>query len=428
MIPFVLPNVFAIAAQCSRDEYQQHLHVHLKRAMKLDEPWQILLILIQNIETFLKLASNDDIKADVLPLLNRALESNIQEIQELGLAIVPTFPDFVDAKTVRSAFLPRIKKLCLDTRSPAIKVNCFVCIGKLLPTMDKWTVSDDILPFLTQIKTRDAAVMMGILGILKLVLDNDKMGMTKEVICNKIIPFLMPLCIVSDLSLSQFNTLMALIRKMVEQVDTEQRGKLHQFNAIQQTAKLPNMLTSPSAVAKSSADELMGSGVTASTTTTPSGATVKAENLYTTNMKQLADLDNWAIDSNFNATPTVTTTTKIAAAVVAVRPAVGPLVLSQPNFANFGGNAAAPLNNNRFGQLPSMTQPTKAPAAMMTMNSMMFSSPPTGSGGLTTTTTKSTNSSSLLLPMNNQSRNSANSKLLTKDIKLSDQDILDFLS
>lgn len=424
MIPFVLPNVFAIAAKCSRDEYQQHLHVHLKRAMKLDEPMQILLILIQNIETFLKLANSDDIKTDVLPLLNRALESSVQEIQELSLAIVPTFTDFVDAKTIRSAFLPRIKKLCLDTRSVAIKVMCFVCIGKLLATMDKWTVSDDILPFLTQIKTRDAAVMMGILGILKLVLDNDKLGMTKEVICNKIIPFLMPLCVANDLSLSQFNTLMALIRKMVEQVDTEQRTKLHQFNAIQQTAKLPNMLTSPcsATAAKSTAAELFSNSASISSpTSVASVPTIKAENLYTTNMKQLADLDNWAIDANFNAAPTTIPTTTPAAP----RPAAGPLVLSQQKFANFGGSNAATANNNRIGQPPSMTQSTKAAASKMTMNSMMFSgSPPATGSGLS-----ATNSSSLLLPMNNQQRNNPNSKLLTKDInKLSDQDILDFLS
>lgn len=433
MIPFVLPNVFAIAGKCSRDEYKQYLHEHLKRTMKMDEPWQILLILIKNIEIFLKLASADDIKTDVIPLLNRALESNVQEIQELSLAIVPTFTDFVDNKTIRTGFLPRIKKLSIDSRNVSIKVNCFVCIGKLLPTMDKWIVSDDILPFLTQIKTRDAAVVMSILGILKLVIDNEKIGMTKEVICNKIIPFLMPLCIANDLTLNQFNSLMTLIKKMIEQVDSEQRAKLHQFSSsmqMQSTGNVSNLLTSPSSSSEksssSSSPEVDIFGVVSSSSSqlestlskaTVSSSSAKKENLYTTNMKQLANFDNWTLDTNLNAS-------SIPAPPTIPRAAAGPLVLNQnqkfPNL-NYSSNISSSNNNNY--QLPSMKQPSSGPTKMP-INSMMFnnSKAPTSSSSI------SNSSSSLLLPMNNQQRNNSNSKLLTKDIKLSDQDILDFLS
>ena len=45
-----------------------------------------------------------------------------------------------------------------------VRINCLVCIGKLLEYMDKWTVLDDILPILPKIPSREPAVLMSILG------------------------------------------------------------------------------------------------------------------------------------------------------------------------------------------------------------------------------------------------------------------------
>jgi len=47
-----------------------------------------------------------------------------------------------------------------------VRVNCLVCVGKLLEHLDKWLVLDEVLPFLPQIPSREPAVLMGILGML----------------------------------------------------------------------------------------------------------------------------------------------------------------------------------------------------------------------------------------------------------------------
>lgn len=163
MIPFVLPNVFLIATNCTKDEYR-HLHVHLKPILKIQEPIQVLLILVQNIELLLKLTPPEDLQADVLPMLYRALETDTQQIQEMCLAFLPAYANNVDYPTIKNGILPRIRNLCLTSQNTKIIVNCLVCIGKLLEHMDKWLVLDDIIPFLMKIKTREPAVIMGILG------------------------------------------------------------------------------------------------------------------------------------------------------------------------------------------------------------------------------------------------------------------------
>lgn len=233
MIPFVLPNVLLIAEGCNNQEYAKHVLIHLKPVMKITEPIQILLIFMQKMDLLLKLTPAEDVKTDVLPMLYRALESDAQQIQELCLSILPTFASLVDYPSMKNHLLPRIKKLCVGTQLISVKVNCLLCIGKLLEHLDKWLVMDEVIPFLPQIPSREPAVIMAILGIYKLALTHSKLGLTKESLANKVIPFLVPLSIENGLSLNQFNSIMTLVKDMLTRVEGEHRTKLEQLTSIQ---------------------------------------------------------------------------------------------------------------------------------------------------------------------------------------------------
>uniref|UniRef100_A0A1B6C9B0 Protein kinase domain-containing protein n=1 Tax=Clastoptera arizonana TaxID=38151 RepID=A0A1B6C9B0_9HEMI len=237
MVPFVLPNVLIIAENCSKEEFSQHILPTLKTVMKMTDPIQILLIFMQKMDLLLKLTPSDEVKMDVLPMLYRALESDAQQIQELCLSVLPTYAVLIDYPSMKNALLPRIKRLCMSTSYISVRVNCLVCLGKLLEHLDKWLVLDEILPFLPQIPSREPAVLMGILGIYKLVLSHKQMVITKEVMATKVLPFLMPLSIENALTLNQFNAIIAVIKEMVNRVETEHRVKLEQLNSIQNEQK-----------------------------------------------------------------------------------------------------------------------------------------------------------------------------------------------
>ncbi|KDR18011.1 hypothetical protein L798_07802, partial [Zootermopsis nevadensis] len=221
MVPFVLPNILLVTQNCSKEEYSQHILPHLKPVMKMQDPIQILLIFMQKMELLLKLTPAEEIKTDVLPMLYRALESDAQQIQELCLSVLPTFAGLIDYPAMKNALLPRIKRLCIATSYISVRVNCLVCVGKLLEHLDKWLVLDEVLPFLPQIPSREPAVLMGILGIYKLALTHKKLGITKELMATRILPFLMPLSIENGLTLNQFNALMTVIKDMVSRVEGE---------------------------------------------------------------------------------------------------------------------------------------------------------------------------------------------------------------
>ncbi|XP_045499210.1 SCY1-like protein 2 isoform X2 [Colias croceus] len=238
MVPFVLPNVLLIAENSTKEEYIKYILPVLKPVMLIQEPIQILLIFMQKMELLLKLTPGEEVKTDILPMLYRALESDAQQIQELCLSVLPTFASLIDYPAMKNALLPRIKKLCLHTNYLSVRVNCLLCLGKLLEHLDKWLVLDEIIPFLPQIPSREPAVLMGILGIYKLTLSHKKLGITKEVMATKVLPFLIPLCVENGLTLNQFNALISLVKQMVSKVEAEHRSKLEQLNSIQNESKV----------------------------------------------------------------------------------------------------------------------------------------------------------------------------------------------
>ncbi|XP_022911317.2 SCY1-like protein 2 [Onthophagus taurus] len=264
MVPFVLPSIFDIAQDCTQKEYVQCILPGLKPVMALIEPIQILLLMLQRMELLLKLTPSTDIQQHVLPMLYRGLDSNAPQVHELCLSVLPTFAGLLDHSNVKNSLLPRIKKLCLSTSSLSVRVNCLLCIGRLLEHLDKWLVLDEVVPFLPQIPSREPAVLMGILGIYKLALNHKKLGISKEVIATRILPFLIPLCIENGLTLSQFNSLVALVKQMFQMVESEHRTKLEQLNNVQQQQKaleasMPSFTTtSPTPKHETELDQVFG--------------------------------------------------------------------------------------------------------------------------------------------------------------------------
>ncbi|XP_047739124.1 SCY1-like protein 2 isoform X2 [Hyalella azteca] len=237
MVPFVLPVVLLVAERATDEEFVKHVLPHLKPIMRLTEPVQVLVQLMQQMSLLLTKTPASDVRSDVLPLLYRALDTDTSSLQELCLAALPACARHLDKTTMKTHLLPRIQKLCLSTTNLSVRVSCLVCVGRLLPQLDKWLVLDSVVPFVTQLPSREAPVIMAATGILQVSLTSSSLGLTKEVMATKILPFLLPLSIESCLSIQQHATLMKLIRDMVDKVEAEQKDKLQYLNSIKDEQK-----------------------------------------------------------------------------------------------------------------------------------------------------------------------------------------------
>nr|CAG4641466.1 EOG090X018J [Eurycercus lamellatus] len=228
----------------------------------------------QRMELLLQKTPSDDVKSDVLPMIYRALEADAAaQIQELCLSVIPSFASLIDYPAMKNALMPRIKKLCqLPGSQLSVRVNCLICIGKLLENVDKWMVLDDILPMLPAIPSKDPAVVMAILGVYKIALEHPRLGIPKEVIATQIIPFLYPMIVEPSLSLSQFRVLSNTIKEMTSRVEEEQRSKLESVAALQeeQRTALGNLSIEPKAT---------GLGSTAASTSSSNAPSVVSEQI-----------------------------------------------------------------------------------------------------------------------------------------------------
>ena len=78
---------------------------------------------------------------------------------------------------------------------------------------------------------------MAIVGVFRLAVTSSKLGLTKEEMANKALPFLIPLSIENGLTVAQFTIIVNLIKEMIQKVETEHRTKLEQLHAIQDSQK-----------------------------------------------------------------------------------------------------------------------------------------------------------------------------------------------
>jgi SCY1-like protein 2 len=85
-------------------------------------------------------------------------------------------------------------------------------LGKLVESLDKWIIIDEVLPLLQSVPSREPTVLMAILGIVKVAMSSTKAGgLPKEVLATKVIPFLIPISIETSLNLNQVNFLFMIV-------------------------------------------------------------------------------------------------------------------------------------------------------------------------------------------------------------------------
>ncbi|TPP60343.1 SCY1 protein 2 [Fasciola gigantica] len=239
MVPFVLPPVLQIMDMVSQTEFIQYMMARVIPVLALKEPIQITLVLLQNLRVLTEKFPASEFRTHVLPMLHSALDTDNRTIQELCLRALPSISQMMELTTLKNAVLPRIQKLFFRTDLLTTRISCLICLGKLLDHLDKWIVMDEIVPFLQQIKSREPSILMAILGIYRLALSHEKLGISRDKLATRILPHVIPLSVEGTLNLKQYNAYAHLIRDMCAQLEREQRAKLEQMHGV---AEEPNMI------------------------------------------------------------------------------------------------------------------------------------------------------------------------------------------
>ncbi|XP_067937904.1 SCY1-like protein 2 isoform X2 [Watersipora subatra] len=188
MIPFALQNIIIIAEKCSKQQYQELLFPRLIPILSISEPMQIPLILLRNMPLLLSKTSDRDTRKHILPMLFTSIELQNPQLQ--------------------------------------LRLKCLISIGKMLTHLDKWFVLDEVLPFVQQVPSKEPSILMAILGIYKITFSNKDLGIPKDHLALKSLPFLIPLSVDHTLSKQQFTSYMDVIKEMLSTVQRDHLLKL----------------------------------------------------------------------------------------------------------------------------------------------------------------------------------------------------------
>jgi SCY1-like protein 2 len=186
---------------------------------------------------------------DVLPIIFNALESPTPSLVDAALRSLPSVLPQLDFSTIKNELFPVIAAIFSKTNSLAIKVRglqAFVtlCGGSNDPggndgldglgpqkkattstALDKFTMQEKIVPLIKVIKTKEPAVMIAALNVLRVV------GQVADAdfVAVEILPILWSMSLGPLLDLKQFQSFMELIKSLSNRVEEEQTRKLQEL-------------------------------------------------------------------------------------------------------------------------------------------------------------------------------------------------------
>jgi len=217
LLPYILPNVFAIATIVSPQQFASLVLPSLKPLFAIKEPPQNMLTLLDNLNTLQEKTDNAVFREHVLPLVYNALESEHAPVQERALGVVPGLCESIDYAEVQSVLFPRVALVFTKTRILSVKVATLVTFLSMIKTLDQTSLTQKLVPLLSKIRTKEPAVTMATLSV------QEAMGLKvdREAVATLVLPQLWAMSIGPLLNVEQFQRFMAVIKKLGDRVEKE---------------------------------------------------------------------------------------------------------------------------------------------------------------------------------------------------------------
>ncbi|KAG5995815.1 hypothetical protein E4U54_002765 [Claviceps lovelessii] len=210
-----------------------------------------LMVFLENLSLAAENSSGKEFKDDILPVIMAAIDCPTHVIVDSALRTLPSILPVLDFSTIKNELFPVVAAVFSRTNSLAIKVRglqafVILCGGSTdaaaddglnglvenkkktssSSALDKYTMQEKIVPLVKAIKTKEPAVMLAALNVLRIVgevADADFVAMD-------ILPILWRMSLGPLLDLKQFQTFMELIKTLSRRVEDEQTKKLQELS------------------------------------------------------------------------------------------------------------------------------------------------------------------------------------------------------
>lgn len=268
----ILTNIFEVGKDMSQLGFSKKILPGIKKVSKVLSAQVAILTYIDTIKSRV---NGNEFRDDILPIVLDTMDTAPPEIQEAALQKLSIVIDKLDFITLKNDVFPMVGSVFAKTTSLSVKLEALNGFEKLVSHgLDKYAVTEKLLPLLNGMKTREPKVMMGALSVYSKVIEIVDI----EVLARVIVPQLLSMSMESMLNLSQFRAFMDEIKTLLDRIEKE-HGKRLSGVQVEAKARTSNVDTAESSetgdfealVYGRNKSAPTGSGITASSTASSTG-------------------------------------------------------------------------------------------------------------------------------------------------------------
>ncbi|SCV70030.1 BQ2448_1424 [Microbotryum intermedium] len=245
LIPFLLPNIAYIGQRMDVDAFRAEVLPHLIPLFKIKDPPQAILALLDSLPLFSEKSTPTSFREEVMPLVYYSLESDNPVVLEKALKAVPSLCETLDYTvrrdelTVKQTLFPKITTVFTKTTMLSVKVNTLICFHSMTSTLDKFTITERLVPLLGKIKTKEPAVMLATLEVCSKIGDKVDLEACESPkfwnLASQLLPQLWRWSMGPLLSADQFAKFMSVIKRLGHRVETEHTKALQEQKRLEES-------------------------------------------------------------------------------------------------------------------------------------------------------------------------------------------------
>ena len=281
LVGSILSNILEVGKDMSQLGFSEKILPGIKKVKKV---LSAQVVLLNYMETLKSRLNGNEFRDDILPIILDTMDNAPPEIQELSLQKIPIIIEKLDFVTLKNEVFPVLGSVFVKTTSLSVKLEALSGFEQLVSNgLDKYAVTEKLLPLLNGMKTREPKVMIGALSVYSKVI-----GIVDvEVLARVIVPQLLSMSLESMLNLGQFRAFMDEIKRLLDRIENEHGKKLSQVQVVDPmvTRNSPSPLNGNKSGEKVTDFESLVYGrnkttnqptPTPTTTTTPSGSSISS--------------------------------------------------------------------------------------------------------------------------------------------------------
>jgi SCY1-like protein 2 len=240
MTLYALPNVLAISERMTNTQFAKLVLPTLCKyvLMYTDQQAKVPAMVLQKFDLLWEKSTSSEQKNFLIPFLVRCLQSSQNDVQIEAMKRSEEWlnQDRINYHEFKTLILPDLQNISRKTSNHMVRTNCVVCLGKVLPKLDRQVIVNQIVPVLEHALKTDpsnatSGLVMSCVGVfLKITKqfgqDPDLSQINANLIASRILPAILPIATQKTLQLEQFQKYMKAIRSMLDIVENEKLNEL----------------------------------------------------------------------------------------------------------------------------------------------------------------------------------------------------------